>query len=230
MTAPRLEASKPLEVWTRFERFPASLKGAFVMRGADGDPHAVKFDWARLMRVPAGPAKPVPIEERQIEVGPSRELFVPFEASVSELEPSWYVIRSSLQVDAGRSFEFSSRLFSIPWPRSDIRRGSFRLGASVPVGRRIFHLDLLELGPDTASMIWREEGEEEGGAGTQAALMADGAQLEVLPEDPGLPSARLAPGEHRTLSYPVPRPTRSLEVVMFTPSGEGSRPVPVPLH
>jgi hypothetical protein len=229
MTAQRSESRNPIEVWTRFERFPASLKGAFVMRGADGNPHSVKFDWARVMRVPSGPDQPVPIEDRQIDVGPSRDLFVPFEAIVSELDPSWYVIRSSLQVDAGRSFVFSSRLFSIPWARSDLRRGSFRVGASVSAGARTFHIDLLDLRPDAASVIWREEGEGQAGGVPQAALMADGAQLDILPEDPGLPATRLAPGEHRTVSYPVPRSTRSLQVVMRTPSGERSGPLPVRL-
>jgi hypothetical protein len=230
MTRMSFEAGKPVEVSTRFERFPASLKGAFVLRGADGNPHAVKFGWAQIVRVPSGPRTPVPIEDRQIDVGPSRDLFVPFEVGVSELDPSWYVIRSSLQVDAGSSFEYSSRLFAMAWPRSDVRRGSFRVGESARVGPRMFHVDFVELGPDTASVIWREEGEGDPGDGPWATLIADGAPLEILPDDPGLPSARLGPTERRTVSYPVPRSARSLQVVMRPPSGEESAPITVRLH
>jgi hypothetical protein len=222
--------AKPVDVSTRFERFPASLKGAFVIRGADGNPHAVRFDWARIARVPSGPERPVPIEDRQFDIAPSRDLFVPFEVSVSELEPSWYAIRSFLQVDAGRSFDYSSRLFAIAWPRSDVRRGSFRVEGAARVGRREFHLDLVELGPGAASVIWREEGEDHPVDSTRATLIADGAPLEILPEDLGLPTARLAPGERRTVSYPVPRPTRSLQVVMKLASGEESVPLAIRLQ
>jgi hypothetical protein len=224
------EPSKPIEVSTRFERFPASLKGAFVLRGADGNPHAVRFDWANIARVPSGPDKPVPIEDRQIEVGPSRDLFVPFEVSVTELEPSWYVIRSSLQVDAGRSFGYSSRLFSIPWPRSDVRRGTFRLGAAARAGGRMFHVDLVELGPDAASVIWREDRKGPPAEDPESSVIADGAALEIIPESPGLPQARLGPGERRTVCYPVPRSTRSLQVVMTLPSGEESAPLTVAMR
>jgi hypothetical protein len=239
MTIPPSGPSKPVDVSTRFERFPASLKGAFVLRGADGNPHAVRFDWANIARVPSGPDKPVPIEDRQIEVGPSRDLFVPFEVSVTELEPSWYVIRSSLQVDAGRSFGYSSRLFSIPWPRSDVRRGTFRVGAAARAGGRMFHVDLVELGPDAASVIWRED--RKGAPADEPeptviadepepTVIADGAALEIIPESQGLPSARLAPGERRTVCYPVPRSTRSLQVVVKLPSGEESAPLTIHLH
>jgi hypothetical protein len=94
---------RPVGVRTRFERFPATLKGAFVLRGEDGDPHVVVLEGASLARLPSGRAVPVPTEPLQVDVAPARDLFVPFEAPVSELSPGWYEIRSTIRVDGGRT-------------------------------------------------------------------------------------------------------------------------------
>src|SRR5207247_10733978 len=80
---------EPIRVQTRFERFPASIKGAFVMAGADGNPHAVKIERAEVVRVPDGPSKPVPVEERARDVAPARGLFVRFQGGVPGFEPAW---------------------------------------------------------------------------------------------------------------------------------------------
>src|SRR5947207_3597363 len=119
--APELD---PIRIAIRFERFPAALRGAFVMRGADGDPHACRFDWARLERVPDGQAKAIATEDRIIDVIPTRDLFVPFEVPIIELGPAWYQVRCSVRVDGARSFEFGGRPFTVPWPRAEIRKGS----------------------------------------------------------------------------------------------------------
>jgi hypothetical protein len=220
---------RPVEVRTRFERFPASLKGAFVLRGADGNPHAIRLEWARLARIPTGPAKPVPVEDRMLDVAPSRDLFVPFEVGVSELEPAWYVIESAVRVDAGRTWEFESRAFTIPWPRSELRRGTFRLDRAVEAGGRAFHLDRVELGADTAAVVWSEDGP---GSGAHAVLLADGRVQEVLPDEAvaGRAEHRTGPGERRTVSYPVPRSTVRLEVQVRLSRSKHSEPVGVPIH
>lgn len=222
----RSGGSPPIRVQTRFERFPASLKGAFVLRGADGNPHAIEFDWGRVGRVPSGPTKPIPVEERQFDVAPIRDLFVPFEVGVSDLDPGWYRLESSVRVDAGRSWVFGSRAFSIPWPRGDVRRGSFPVAKRVRAGEASFVIDRVELAGDSASVVWRAEnegGEEPRG---DALLIADEATLELLPAEEG---SRLfmtrAPGERRTVTYPVPRAARSVALVLRLTSGEESEPV-----
>src|SRR5206468_7130740 len=95
MTAPGARGSEapvrvPVQVVTRFERFPASIKGAFVLRGGDGNPHSVRFQWAAVARVPKGPTRSIPLEDRLIDVAPGRDLFVPFEAPATDLDPGWY--------------------------------------------------------------------------------------------------------------------------------------------
>jgi hypothetical protein len=226
----RRGAEGPIRVQTRFERFPASLKGAFVIRGADGNPHAAQFEWGRVARVPSGPSKPIPMEDRQFDVAPTRDLFVPFEVGVSDLAPGWYRLEASVRVDRGRAWPFPSRSFAIPWPRGDVRRGSFPVGKRVRTGGSSFVVDRVELAGDSASVVWRTESqsaeEQEGGPPGDAILMADGAALELLPPEEG---SRLfvsrASGERRTVSYPMPRAARAAAVVVRLRSGDESEPI-----
>src|SRR5207248_2453390 len=88
------ETPMPVELSTKFDQFPATVKGALVMRGADGNPHAVELTSCTVARLPAGQAKPIPLGEVQVNVAPGRDLYVPFEVNVGDLDPSWYAIRS----------------------------------------------------------------------------------------------------------------------------------------
>ena len=234
---PQGSESLPVQVQIRFERFPASIKGAFVLRGGDGDPHAVQFDWARVARIPAGPTKPVIMEDRMLDVAPIRDLFVPFEVAVVEMEPSWYVLESSLRVDGGRSYTYSGRPFTIPWPRSDIRRGTVSVSKTLRVGHVEFHVERVELGWDSAAVLWRSpggvdeaKGKDARGRDAEAILRADRVELEPLPDQVG---SRLTeprtPEERRTLTYPVLRSASSLDLLMELRSGEASDPLPLEL-
>jgi hypothetical protein len=236
MTGPSSEARAstplPVRVQTRFERFPASIKGAFVLRGGDGDPHAVTFDSARVVRIPSGPTRPIALEARQLDVAPNRDLFVPFEVPVAEMEPSWYVVESSLRVDGGRSYAYEGRPFTIPWPRNDVRKGTIHVSKTIRAGGSSFHIERVELGWDSAAVLWQpkqasgDEAEGETAAGPRALLVADGTELEELPDQAGSKlSAPRGPQERRSVSYPVVRSARSLLLVIRLPSGTSSEPV-----
>jgi len=225
---------EPIRVQTRFERFPASIKGAFVMAGADGNPHAVKIERAEVIRVPGGPSKPVPVEERAMDVAPARDLFVPFEVGVTDLEPGWYRLVSAVRVDAAQVWDFQSRPFTIPWPRNDVRRGSYPVDRTITVDRVAFLVERVELGSDASVVVWRkksQKAEKAGGGGEgEAIVMADGAELPLVPVVPGTRAFEPGlPGERRTVSYPVPRQARRLEVVLRLVSGSRSQSVPVQL-
>jgi hypothetical protein len=228
-------AGIPVQVQIRFERFPVSIKGAFVLKGGDGDPHAVTFDFARVARIPSGPSKPIFLEDRQLDVAPNRELFVPFEVPVSEMDPSWYTVESSVRVDGGRSYEHAGRPFTIPWPRSDVRKGTIQVGKTVRVGELSFPVERVELGWDSAAVLWRTpEGPQKGtaraGPDARAVLIADGTELEQLPDLAGskLSEPRSA-GEVRSVTYPVLRATHSLGVSVELASGEAGQPVALQL-
>jgi hypothetical protein len=223
------EEERPVRVQTRFERFPASIKGAFVMAGADGNPHAVVVESAEVVRIPGGAVKAVPVENRQLNVAPSRDLFVPFEVPVMDLEPGWYQLVSSVKVDGGRTWTFEGRPFTIPWPRNDVRRGTFVVGERVSAGGERVEVERVELGPDAAVVVWRGAEASDPPEGV-AVLVADGQELPVVPSARGSKAfdPRL-PGERRSVSYPVPRSTRSLEVVIRLAGGDSAGPVPIPL-
>jgi hypothetical protein len=229
--SPREE--RPIRVQTRFERFPASIKGAFVMAGADGNPHAVHIESAELIRVPGGPAKPVPLEDRQLNVAPSRDLFVPFEVPVMDLDPGWYQLVSAVKVDGAGVWTFESRPFTIPWPRNDVRRGAMVVGERVSAGGTEFEVERVELGSDAAVVVWREaEGSDAAGAAPEAdaILLADGVELAAVPPFGGSKAFEpRQPGERRSVSYPVPKPTRALEVVIRSKSGKASGRISIPL-
>jgi hypothetical protein len=222
----------PVRVQTRFERFPTSVKGAFVLQGADGNPHAVRFTQVSVARVPKGAAEPIPMEDRQFDVAPGRDLFVPFEAPVSDLDPGWYAVRSSIQVDGGRTWDQRGRPFTMPWSRSDVRRATIPLGVEVVVKDTTVRLERVDLLADAAVVSWRlpEPGAAAAEAGIEAALVADGAALDVVPGDARirLPDLRAAE-EGRTISYPALRTVQDLAVVVAR-GGARSDPVPLPLR
>jgi hypothetical protein len=219
-------SSGPVQVQTRFERFPASIKGAFVLKGADGDPHAVTFDWARVTRIPTGTSKPIALEDRQLDVAPNRDLFVPFEVPVFEMDPSWYKVACSVRVDGGRSYEQTGRPFTIPWPRSDVRKGTIQVGKAVRAGGSSFRVERVELGWDSAAVLWRTEagsgrGAARPGQDARAVLLADGTELERLPDQAGSKlSEPRREGEARSVTYPVLRSVRSLRVSVEVGSGK----------
>jgi hypothetical protein len=266
MPTPHRRGDLPVRVEPRFERLPTSIRGAFLLRGADGNPHAVRFEWARVARLPGGPAREVPVEDRVFDVAPTHDLFVPFETLLADLDPGWYAVRASVQVDGGRSYRFEGRPFAVPWPRDQVRRGTVVVDRTVEAGGLRFTIERVDLGGDCAVVAWRPvgpggrrrpaarrgearptgdgqpdresqpggEGEAaEGPAGSQGAravLLADGTPLEEIPAEAGPRQAHPRGREEgRTVTYPVPRACRRLAVAVRLPSGEQSRPLPVPL-
>lgn len=226
-------STEPIRVQTRFERFPASIRGAFVMAGADGYPHAVQIQRAEVIRVPGGHVKPVPVEDRLMDVAPARDLFVPFEVGVADLEPGWYRLVSEVRVDGAQVWDFQGRPFTIPWPRNDVRRGSLPVDKTVSVDRVSFVVERVELGADASVVVWRKKSEKTAGAERNAGdaiVVADGKELPLVPVVPGTRAfgPRL-PGERRTVSYPVPREARRLEVIVQLESGSRSQPLEVQL-
>lgn len=215
-------------VEVRFERFPATIKGAFVMSGADGNPHAIQVEEATVSRIPSGEGKEVPLDEMRVDVAPGRDLFVPFEVGISDLEPGWYRIGCRVQVDIGGRWSFAGRPFSVAWPRGGNRRGAVPIGRKVRVGGQEVTVDRVEMAPDHAVVIWRREGDDSADA-AQAVLIADGTPLDPLPPEASPPSARAQGPDLRAVTYPVSRSVRMLHVVVRLSSGEESAAAKVPL-
>jgi hypothetical protein len=107
------------------------VKGAFVLRGADPNPHQVVVRKARVRSVGGEEERDLPLATATLDVAPRRDIFVPFELSVTELPPGWYGLECDLDVDGMSSTMMGERRFFVPWPRASVRKGEVRIDANV---------------------------------------------------------------------------------------------------
>lgn len=189
----------------RFERFPATVKGAFILRGEDRDPHQVVFKRARIVAIGGAGDRPIPIPESPLDVAPRRDLFVPFELGVSDLEPGWYGLVCDLEVD-GYTGEFDGgRRFAVPWPRATVRRGHVKVGRRLALGPRIAVLvDQIECAGDSIRVLLVVDPPAALGA---VKLSADGRRLEVLDVEIDEHT-----GRGKVTAYPLLRSDRALRM------------------
>jgi hypothetical protein len=222
-------ATGPVLVRTVFERFPITIKGAFVLRGADANPHQARFERAVVARIPAGPDQDVPLDAVPLEVAPHRDLFLPFEAQIADLEPAWYVVRSEVRIDGSVLQEQDSKPFVVPWPRGAMRTGAVSAGSRVRLASGSIWIERLDLRTDRVEVVWRHEPAPTPPAVSEPsiAVLVDGQPLETLPPTAG--GGPDAPGgRRRSVAYPVPKGAANL-VVEVTGSDGHAALVPVAL-
>ena len=146
-----------VRIRAHFERFPASLKGSFVMRGADGNPHQVRLEDARAVELAGHGSVPMGVAPATLDVAPNRDLFVPFEFPVAELSAG--VVRDRVRGRDRRAPETvaARTRFAVPWPRArPSRPGPAREDREVGDGK--VRLDQLECRSDQVEL--RYEGTE----------------------------------------------------------------------
>lgn len=139
----------PISVRARFERFPATVKGAFIFRGEDADPHQVIVHEANVLGIGLGARHPMPVPVLTLDVAPHRDVFVPFEMAVTDLDPGWYTMTCDLDVDGSPATYDGGRRFCIPWPRSTVRRGVVKVGKRVHVGDATVLVEQIDCGGDS---------------------------------------------------------------------------------
>ena len=120
-----------VSIRARYERFPAAVKGAFLLRGADGLPHQVRLEGARAAEIGGGPPQPVGVELAVLEVSPTQETFVPFEVPTLDMPAGWYQLECDVIVDGDPVRTRPGDRFSMPWPRAAVRRGTVTIGKKV---------------------------------------------------------------------------------------------------
>lgn len=184
-----------------FERFPAAVKGAFVLRAADGIPHQVVFHEATLVELAGGPRRSLGLEGVVQDVAPTLDLFVPFEFPFTELTSGWYGLDCKVLVDGTPERVRPGRRFGVPWPRATTRRGSFDVGKAVDVGRTKVRFDRVELAGDHSQLTY------DGAAAPGLKLAADGRALVVLENEHDRET-----GRGRVTAYPVLRTERGLSI------------------
>lgn len=193
-----------VSVRARFERFPATVKGAFILRGEDADPHQVVFHEGRVTGIGLSAAQQMPMAPATLDVAPHRDVFVPFEMPVSDLDPGWYTLECDLDVDGVRGTFDGGLRFSVPWPRTTVRRGQVKVGRRVGLGGKAgADVEHIECGGDSIKVILRMDPPGQ----VMAKLWADGARLEVLEAE-----SDQATGRARITAYPLMRAHRTLRI------------------
>jgi hypothetical protein len=153
-----------------FERFPATVKGAFLLRGADGLPHQVRIEGAWASERAGRGKHPIQIEPMVLEVAPTMDTFVPFELPLIDLPSGWYQIGCDVVVDGVPSVEATGEPFTVPWPRSAVRRGSAAIGKKSGSVK----LESLECASDSVKVTFASE------KAPSVKLLVDGEAHPVL--------------------------------------------------
>lgn len=198
--------TEPISVRARFERFPATVKGAFILRGEDPDPHQVVFREANVVGIGLGVATPMPMSAATLDVAPHRDVFVPFEMPVSDLDPGWYTMTCDLEVDGTPRTYDGGRRFVVAWPRSTVRRGQVRVDRKVdlPDGTTV-RVEQVDCAGDSIRLNLRVDPP----GPLSARLSADGRRVEVLETE-----VDEAGGRARITAYPLMRSDTTLRIAL----------------
>jgi len=193
----------------RFERFPAAVKGAFLLRGADGLPHQVRLDGARAAELGGGTPQAVGVETAVLEISPTQETFVPFEIATMDMPAGWYQLECHVIVDGDPIRVRPGDRFVMPWPRAAVRRGTVTIGKKVSA----VALETLECLGDTTRVTFAAD------AKPTVALSVDGRKHPVL--ELGFDDET---GRGEAIGYPVLRAQQRLAVEL-----KGEPPIEITL-
>jgi hypothetical protein len=148
-----------------------------------------------------------------LDVAPHRDVFVPFEMPVSELEPGWYTMTCDLEIDGTFGTHDGGRRFSVPWPRSTVRRGQVKPARDVELGDGTKVLvEQVDCVGDSIKLHLLVDPP----GPVSVKLAADGARLEVLEAEVDETSGRA-----RITAYPLMRTVRTLRIELRG-SGKGA--------
>jgi hypothetical protein len=184
-----------------YERFPATVKGAFVLRGGDRDPHLVLIEAARVVELSGGGALRIELQQVTQDVAPNLDLFVPFEVSTTELGPGWYQLTCDVVVDGVPGEERPGDPFPVAWPRGTVRRGSVDVGKAVVAAAGKVRIDHVDCSGDSIKVSYAAD------EPAAIAVTADGEALTVLGR-----TFDEAAGTGRVVAYPVMKAQRRLQI------------------
>lgn len=171
------------------------------MRGADGNPHQVRLEDARVVELGGRSTTPMGVGPATLEVAPNRDLFVPFEYPVVDLDPGWYAIECSVLVDGSPTTVRPGSRFSVPWPRGSTRRDQLDVGASAQASGGKVRVDRVECASDSMRLAY------EGDVEVSVSLTADGAKVPVLET-----TFDAETGTGSVVAYPMLKTQHRLEV------------------
>lgn len=224
------DGQEPVSVEVVFERFPASVRGAVVVRGRDPDPHQVTLASADVveLRSPNRPARPVALDPVTVELAPRSEVLMPFDIPFAGLDPGWYEVVAEVVVDGQRRVRGpsagESKRFLVPWSGQTVRKGTMIVDSKIAVPRTEGAVvDRVECRGDRAVIRWRHEPSDDPDFRQfgELRVLADGKPLPFL-EASYQPTA----GTRSTVVYPLLRTNRALVLELdrrFSPDGRTER-------
>jgi hypothetical protein len=190
-----------VSIRAHFERFPVSMKGAFVLRGADRDPHQVRIDAADIVELSGGGRVPIGLQKLTLDVAPKLDLFVPFEFPVTELGPGWYGLECRITIDGDAAAVRPGKRFAVPWPRATVRRGAVPVGKAVVAAGTTLRLDQVDCAGDSIKIAYTAP------EAASLKVSADGVTITVLEEEFDDQA-----GKGRVTAYPLLRSQSRLAI------------------
>jgi hypothetical protein len=212
--------TEEVSVRTRFERFPATVKGALVFRGEDRDPHQIEVRGARVVEFGGHGEREVPVELAVVTVPPHQDVFVPFEMAVADLEPGWYGFEVDVDLDGSPRTLNGDRRFSVAWPRGTMRTGTVKVDRSFRVGDRRVVVTRLHLASDATTL--RLEVDPVARVDVSLAGEPGLVELPVVDVDTDERTSTVT-----VRAYPVPRQVRKLRLEVT--AGDDRETVDLPL-
>jgi hypothetical protein len=190
-----------ISIRAHYERFPATIKGALVLRGEGRDPHQVKVEDARVVEASGRGAHPMNLEPVILEVAPHLDLFVPFEFPVAELEAGWYGLECDVSIDGIPEVARPGPRFPVAWPRATVRRGGLPIGKGLRTADGTVKFTQVECSGDSIRVSLTAE------EAPTVKLFADGAALPVLETE-----FDVDVGRGRILAYPLMKTQSTLSI------------------
>jgi hypothetical protein len=190
-----------ISIRAHYERFPATVKGAFVLRGEGRDPHQVRIEEARVVESAGGGSHTIDLEPVTLEVAPHLDLFVPFEFPVTELGAGWYSLECDVVIDAVPGVVRPGPRFPVAWPRATMRRGTVPVSRAVETGAGTVKVEQIECGNDSIKIVFAAE------IAPTMRLSADGADLTVIGSEFDERS-----GKGRLQAYPLLKTQSTLSI------------------
>ena len=170
-------ADDRVSIRAHYERFPATIKGAFVLRGADRNPHQVRILSARIAELAGRDRHPIGLGPVTLDVAPKLDLFVPFEFPVAELGSGWYGFECEVTIDGDAAVVRPGKRFPVPWPRASVRRGAVPVSRTVDASGTRIRLEQIECSGDSIKLGYVAD------TATALKLSADGVAITMIDEE-----------------------------------------------
>jgi hypothetical protein len=199
------ESTGPVTVGTVFDRFPASVRGAVVVRAEDREPHQIRLVAVRVVHAHdlSKEVHRAGIEEATVDVAPHKEVLIPFDVPFAEVGPGWFCVVAEVDVDGGLRItgpEGGGKRFSVPWQPEEVRKAdlkpNLKLGGAV--------IERIQSKPDRTEVRWRPP---KGKEGAELRLSAGTQRLPVVEV-----TNDTRTGLRTTVAHPVPKRTEQITV------------------